>query len=137
MVTWSCRSLSTSLCSTWWLSDWKLCKVAIIFGLSSSWFKIHATYLYFLIRKRIKKRRINKWERGTFKKLGSIQLHQIFKNWNNCQKKNGHPSYMTFKPNIPVRLLLTGYNAAIENLAISVEKYCAKFIENRKTKMND
>ena len=44
---------------------------------------------------------------------------------------------MTFKPNITVRLLLTGYNAAIENLAISVEKYCAKFIENRKTKMND
>ena len=44
---------------------------------------------------------------------------------------------MTFKPNIPVRLLLTGYNAAIENLAISVEKYCAKFIESRKTKMND
>ena len=44
---------------------------------------------------------------------------------------------MMYKPNIPVRLLLAGYNAAIENLVISVEKYFAKLIENRKRKMND
>ena len=44
---------------------------------------------------------------------------------------------MMYKPNIPARLLPTGFNAAIENLVISVEKYCAKSIENRKTKMTD
>lgn len=44
---------------------------------------------------------------------------------------------MAYRPNIPVRLLPTGCNATIENLAISVEKYCAKLTENRKTKMND
>ena len=44
---------------------------------------------------------------------------------------------MMYKPNIPARLLPTGFNAAIENLVISVEKYCAKSVENRKTKMTD
>ena len=45
--------------------------------------------------------------------------------------------YKTYKPNIPVRLLTSGCNTAIENLAIFVEKHCAKLTENIPTKIND
>ena len=38
---------------------------------------------------------------------------------------------------MPVRLLTTGCNMAIENLAIFVEKHCAKLTENIPTKIND
>ena len=45
--------------------------------------------------------------------------------------------YKRHKPNIPVRLLTTRCNAAIENLVIFVEKHCAKLTENIPTKIND
>ena len=45
--------------------------------------------------------------------------------------------YKTYKPNIPVRLLTSGCNTAIENLAIFVEKHCAKLTENIPTKINE
>ena len=59
----------------------------------------------------------------------------IFRN-PNAPGKNS-TLYKTHKPNIPVRLLTTGCYTAIENLAIFVEKYCAKLTENIPTKIND
>ena len=45
--------------------------------------------------------------------------------------------YKTHKPNTPVILLTAGCNTAIKNLAIFVEKHCAKLTENIPTKIND
>ena len=51
-------------------------------------YKIKVTDLYLLIRKRIKKSQMDRLERVTLKELILIQLHHIFKKWNNFQKKN-------------------------------------------------
>ena len=45
--------------------------------------------------------------------------------------------YKTNKPIIHVRLLTTGCNTAIENLAIFVDIHCAKLNETIPTKIND
>ena len=44
--------------------------------------------------------------------------------------------HKTHKPNIPIRLLTTRCNAAVENLAIFIEKHCGKLTENIPTKVN-
>ena len=54
----------------------------------------------------------------------------------NAQPGKNSTLYKTHKPNIKVRLLTTGCNTAIENLAIFVEKRCAKLTENIPTKIN-
>ena len=44
--------------------------------------------------------------------------------------------HKTHKPNIPIRLLTTRCNAAVENLTIFIEKHCGKLTENIPTKVN-
>ena len=116
-------------------------------------FKISVKGLYLLIRKRIKQRRINRLERVTLKELILIQLHHIFEKRKTFQKNEWEKvSYErnellsqlilmqdserialfinTHEVNIPIRLLTKGWNTTIEDLAIFVEKKCAKLTEN-------
>ena len=44
----------------------------------------------------------------------------------NAQLGKKSTFYKMHKPKIPIRLLTTGCNTAIENLAIFVEKHCTK-----------
>ena len=60
----------------------------------------------------------------------------IFNNNPDVQHGKNRIFYKTHKPNIPVRLLTTGCNKAIENLAIFVEKHCPTLTENIPTKIN-
>ena len=72
-----------------------------------------------------------------------MRKRELLKSWASfivnpdAQPGKNSTLYKTHKPNIPVRLLTTGCNRAIENLAIFVEKYCAKLTENIPTKIND
>ena len=54
----------------------------------------------------------------------------------NAQPGKNSALYKMHKPNIPVRLLTTGYDTAIENLTIFVEKHYTKLNENMPTKIN-
>ena len=54
----------------------------------------------------------------------------------NLERKNS-TVYKAHKPNRPVRLLTPACNTVIENLAIFVEKQCAKLTENIPAKIND
>ena len=44
--------------------------------------------------------------------------------------------YKTHKPNVPAKLLTIECNAAVQNLALFVEKHCANLTENIPTKIN-
>ena len=55
----------------------------------------------------------------------------------NAQPGKNSPLYKTHKPDIPVRLLTTGCNTAIENLAIFVEKHCAPLTDKIETRIKD
>ena len=54
----------------------------------------------------------------------------------NAQTGKNSTLYKTHKPRIPVRLLTTGCNPTIQNLAIFVGKHCPKLTGNIPTKIN-
>ena len=54
----------------------------------------------------------------------------------NPQPGKNSTLYKTHKPSIPVRLLTTGCNPTIQNLAIFVGKHCPKLTGNIPTKTN-
>ena len=56
---------------------------------------------------------------------------------NNAQSGKTSPFYLTYKPNILVKVLTAGFHTVIENLAIFLEKHCIKLTKNRPTKIND
>ena len=72
-----------------------------------------------------------------------VRKDELSKEWtsfiDNCNAQAGknRTFHKTYKQNIPARLLTTGCNTAIENLAILVEKHRAKRTENIPTKIND
>ena len=55
----------------------------------------------------------------------------------NPQPGKNSTLYKTHKPSIPVRLLTTGCNPTIQNLAIFVGKHCPKLTGNIPTKISD
>ena len=56
---------------------------------------------------------------------------------NNAQSGKTSPFYLTYKPNILVKVLTAGFHTVIENLAIFLEKHCIKLTKNRPIKIND
>ena len=72
-----------------------------------------------------------------------VRKDELSKEWTsfidnrNAQAGKNRTFHKTYKQNIPARLLTTGCNTAIENLAILVEKHCARLTENIPTKIND
>ena len=76
---------------------------------------------------------VQKWES---KKQLSSKWSKFIINQNAQPGKNS-TLYKTHKTGIPVRLLTTGCNTAIENLAIFVEKHCAPLAESISTRIKD